>query len=561
MAGGLLNLIANTNSNNANTYFIGNPNTCFFYTTYNQFCNFGVQNFRIDYKGSNSLQQNIPTYISFTISRFADLLTDTYLVLTLPDIFSPILKNPPTTDVSYGTFDFKWIKDIGTNIIREITVKIDGNIIQQYSGQYIKNVVERDYEAQKKDLFNKMTGNVPEIHSPEMTTSSVEQPNSYRIYPNSHGLNSYPSIKSRQLFIPINSWFTISNYLAFPLIALQYQVLSIEFTLRPLSDLYVVRDLANINLDDYRLTPYIRPTGAPLYNLATFTSRYEDYLDANSTINSNGIDPSLNTILPPFNIHLICKQVFLSEDQRTYFSKNPQQYIFRDIREHITQDIVASNKIDIVSHGLISGWMWFLQRSDIKSRNEWSNYTNLDYERYNTNGNLVIHDLDLTNLEYSQNSIVNDTRNIFVRPVYDGIHEVNILTALAIICDGAYREQFFSSGVYEYLDCYNTANGSSKTGLYFYSFNLENDSRKIQPHGFFNTNFFKKTEFEFTTLTPNIDAENNNVVATCDENGNIISISKSNKSLYEYTYTFTLQEERYNIITFSSGMAGLQIPR
>jgi hypothetical protein len=75
MAGGLLNLIANTNSNNANIYFIGNPSTCFFYTTYNQFCNFGVQNFRIDYNGSNNLSQNTPTYITFNISRFADLLT------------------------------------------------------------------------------------------------------------------------------------------------------------------------------------------------------------------------------------------------------------------------------------------------------------------------------------------------------------------------------------------------------------------------------------------------------------------------------------------------------
>ena len=115
---------------------------------------FRVQNFRIDYNGSNTLQQNTPSYITFNISRFADLLTDTYLVLTLPDIFSPVYRNHSNPDVSFSSFDFKWIKDIGTNIIREVTIKIDGDIIQQYSGAYIKNVVERDYDSQRLDLFN-----------------------------------------------------------------------------------------------------------------------------------------------------------------------------------------------------------------------------------------------------------------------------------------------------------------------------------------------------------------------------------------------------------------------
>ncbi len=144
--------------------------------------------------------------------RYADLLTDTYLSVTLPDIFSPIY-NDPATDISFGSFDFRWIKDIGTNLISEIKISIGGSTIQKYSGQYIKNIVERDFEAQKKDIFNKMIGNVPEIHSPNLTTHNVLYPNSYRIYPNSVGNNSYPSIKSRELLIPINSWFTLSNYL------------------------------------------------------------------------------------------------------------------------------------------------------------------------------------------------------------------------------------------------------------------------------------------------------------------------------------------------------------
>ena len=332
MAGGLLNLLANENSNMANVHFIGNPSTFFFYSTFNQFCNFAMQKFRVDYNGSNDLQQNNSTNITFIMPRYADLLTDTYLSVTLPDIFSPIY-NDPATDISFGSFDFRWIKDIGTNLISEIKISIGGSTIQKYSGQYIKNIVERDFEAQKKDIFNKMIGNVPEIHSPNLTTHNVLYPNSYRIYPNSVGNNSYPSIKSRQLLIPINSWFTLSNYLAFPLIALQYQELQIDFTLRPLSELYIIRDLDNINSFDYNLTPYIRPDGSPRYNLATFLTRYENNIDENT---------DFNTILQPFNIHIICTQVFLSAEQRDYMARNNQKYLFRDVREHTIFDLIGS---------------------------------------------------------------------------------------------------------------------------------------------------------------------------------------------------------------------------
>lgn len=552
MAGGLLNLLANENSNNGNIHFIGNPSTFFFYSTFNQFCDFAMQKFRIDYNGTNNLQQNNSTNITFIMPRYADLLTDTYLAITLPDIFSPIFND---NDSEKSSFDFKWIKDIGTNLISEISISIGGTIIQRYSGNYIKNVVERDFDAQKKDIFNRMIGNVPEIHSPNLTTHSYKYPNSYRIYPNSSGINSYPSIKSRELLIPINSWFTLSNYLAFPLIALQYQELQIDFTLRPLSELYIVRDLNNINSTDFNLTPYIRPDGTPKYNLSTFLINYDT---------TNGIiddSTEFNTILPSFNIHLVCTQIFLSEKQRDFFARNNQKYLFRDIREHTVYDIVGNNRINIESFSLVAGWMWYLQRDDVKQRNEWSNYTNLLYENYNINGNLIVNDLSMSNYQYQQSTGINDTSNIFIRPKYSVLDEVGILRGLSILCDGATRENLFSNSVYDYIDFYNKTNGSAKNGLYFYSLSLENNISKIQPSGFFNTNFFKRVEFDIKTLTPNIDAVNSNVTAVCDEEGTIISISKSNRNLFEYTFTFILQEERYNILEISSGIATLEMAR
>ena len=559
MAGGLLTLMANTNSNTGNTYFIGNPSTYFFCTTYKQFCDFAMQKFRIEPNSLNNLQQNIPTNITFDMKRYGDLLTDTYLVLTLPDIFSPIFTDGKITepitgttiDVSYSTYDFKWIKDIGTNIISEITIKIGGSIIQQYSGSYIKNIVERDFESQKKDIFNRMIGNVPEIHSPELNTFSNEYPNTFRNYPNIIKPNSSPSIKTRQIYVPINSWFTLSNYLALPLVALQYHTLTIDFTLRPLSELYVIRDLDNINTNNFKDTPYIAPSGAVKHQLSAFLTNYESTVDNNT---------QYNTTLPSFNIHLMCRQIFLSEDQRCYFAKNDNEYLFKDVREITVYDIVGSNKIDIESHALVTGWMWYFQRSDINKRNEWSNYSNFKYEDLNINSNLIINNVSRTPYNYNTSNY-NDPSCIFTSEMYDVNNEVNILAGMSIKCDGALRENFFSAGTYDYLDFYNTCNGSKRQGLYFYSCSLSNNLSKVQPYGFFNTNFFKKTEFEFETLTPKIDPLNNNIITTCDDEGNIISVTKDSKSLFEHTFTLVIQEERYNILRIQSGMATLAVTR
>ena len=225
-------------------------------------------------------------------------------------------------------------------------------------------------------------------------------------------------------------------------------------------------------------------------------------------------------------------------------------YIYKEIREKTFPHIVGNTKIDILSNGLISNWMWFFQRSDIDARNEWDNYTNLPYEKTNQSNNQYIFDLSNNPIFYSGD---NSNNLIYFTPEYELEDIQEIMQSMAIICDGAYRENDFQSGIYNYIEKYSHTLGNAKPGLYCYSFTLDTNSSKIQPQGVFNTNFFKKTEFELKTITPNID-ENNNVKYVCDENGDIISITKNNQNLYKYTYTMTLQEERYNFLVFQNGM-------
>ena len=118
-----------------------------------------MQKYRIDQTGQTQINLNSETKYTFKISRYGDLLMDTYLVLSLPNIWSPILKYnlPDTIKSEYRPYEFKWIKNIGTQIIKEVTITIGGHIIQKFSGNYMQNIIERDYNETKK-CINTMTG-------------------------------------------------------------------------------------------------------------------------------------------------------------------------------------------------------------------------------------------------------------------------------------------------------------------------------------------------------------------------------------------------------------------
>ena len=256
MAGGLLNLIA---IGNTNIILTGNPTKSFFKSSYSKYTNFGLQKFRIDQRGQTNLSVSKDTMYKFKIDRYGDLLMDTYLVFTLPKIWSPILKY---NDTEYRPYQFKWIKNIGTEIIKEITFTIGGHIIQKFSGSFLKNIVERDFYS-KKEAFNIMIGNHNDLIDPaNFSNRDNNYPNAFRNEDNDTS-GCEPSIPETQIYVPINTWYNFLSTTALPLICLQYAELEINFTLRPIQELFVIRDVDFDNsLNDiicYENLPYIQP--------------------------------------------------------------------------------------------------------------------------------------------------------------------------------------------------------------------------------------------------------------------------------------------------------------
>lgn len=550
MPGGLLNIIS---YGSQNIIINGNPSKTFFKCVYAKYTNFGLQNIRIDFNGQRLLKLNESSTFSFKIPRNAELLLDTYLIFNLPDIWSPI-KPPLFVGDVWKPYEFEWIEDIGTNIIETVQLSIGGQLIQQFSGAYIKNFIERDFPQSKKEQFYKMSGNITELNNPSIAFGRYNKyPNSY--YKPNELISSEPSIRGRKVYVPLPFWFSHSSKLALPLVALQYSEIQIDITLRPISDLFVINDVTKLgpNFTKNKIRPNFSIQDNALYR---FLNQPTDIiLDANTYV-----DQTSNW---DADINLLATYCFLTGDEAKVFALNEQKYLIKDIRETEYLNNTGTSRIKINSNALVSSWMFFLRRSDVYLRNEWSNYSNWPYN--NVLPNDVFPAPQTSNLQFNNQPIGPSTNytdtlgntggsNIYITPELNTNNLKNILTRLSIIFDGQYRETDLDAGVYNYVTKYKMSTGSSNDGLYSYNFTL-NTSDNIQPSGAINLSKFKSVEIELSTIIPPFDT-NSTSSTICDSTGNVIGVTNK-ETLYTHTFDLYFIEERYNILRFIGGSAGL----
>ena len=528
MPGGLMNLVS---YGQQNVILNGNPSKTFFKSTYAQYTNFGLQKFRVDFEGSRTLRLTEESTFDFKIPRYADLLMDTYISFELPHIWSPVYYDDLSDN--YIPYEFKWIDDIGSKMINKITITCGNQTLQEYSGDYLLASVQRDYSREKKDLYDRMTGNTPELNDP--ANSGVR----YNTYPNAfyfplnNPVDSEPSIRGRILYIPLNSWFMYKSQMALPLTSLQYNELHITITFKPICELFRIRDVKDRE-NDY---PYVAPN---------FNNAYMQFFRFLQTppeeqITNDTVFPDTRTLWNT-DIHLNCTYCFLSNDEARLFALNEQKYLFRQVTEKRFNNVTGNNKIDLKSLGMVCSNLFYFQRNDVNLRNEWSNYTNWDYK----------------NLPYD---IALYTPGIGyplfpVSGVIHGENEKDILVNMAILLDGSYRENAQPVGIYNYIEKYIRTNGNAPDGLYCYNYCMNTNPYDMQPSGAINMNRFNQVELEFATIRPPLD-ENAQTKTFCDENGVIIGINKPTWRIYTYNYDLVVFEERINVITFVGGNCGL----
>jgi len=543
MAGGLLNLISNGNNN---VILTGNPSKTFFKVAYSKYTNFGLQKFRIDYDGLRNLRLTEPSTFTFKMPRYAELLMDTYLVINLPNIWSPIYNPCTQTGNRWSPYEFRWIRELGTNIVSEIVITCGSHTIQKYSGEYLRAMVERDFTEEKKGLFDRMTGNVPELYDP---ANAFGRQDAYpSAYYTSSSRGAEPSIRASKLYIPINTWFTLDSRCAFPMISLQYNELNITVTLRPIQELFQVRDVF-----DVKNNPYIQPDfNQPQFNMYPFLQTPPaDLTVVDAYPNTNNIWNA--------DIHLLSTYCFLTPEESRRFAMEDQIYLVRDVFEYVFQNVTGSKKVQLTSNGMISNWMFYLQRNDVNMRNEWSNYTNWPYSTLPENIKLTDPTGPLGSNPGGGSSDI--YTGIFITGDLAPENHKEILETIAVVLNGDYRENVLEAGVYNYVEKYVRTKGFAKEGLYCYNFCLQTDPFEYQPSGAINLSKFRLVELEVTTYVPPFDINNLSFNIICDSNGNPIGTNKNTWRLFEYNYNMKVFEERYNVLSFIGGNCGMLYAR
>lgn len=182
------------------SHFLGNPQITFFKSVYRKYTNFSIET--IDIKmNKNQISETQQTLIhKIKIPRDACLLSNLYLSFTLPNIYSGsrngngdealVINNVP--------YEFRWVENIGTNLIKNAKLFIDTAEINSISGKLMQVLSEINYDDSKKKIYDEMTGNVPEVYDPQIDYSRKEK-NFIPIITNqgSGYLDSYPSHHTR----------------------------------------------------------------------------------------------------------------------------------------------------------------------------------------------------------------------------------------------------------------------------------------------------------------------------------------------------------------------------
>ena len=557
MPGGLLNIAC---TGDQNTPLTGNPSKSFFKARYSQHTNFGLQKFRVDFDGVRSLRMTESSHFTFKIPRYADLLMDCYVGITLPHIWSPIY---PPQQLSGGgggngddgvvvyspwvPYEFRWIENIGAKMITNVTVTCGNVTLQEYSGDYILAAVQRDLDARKAQLFHRMTGHSKELNDPANAFGRGGNYPSAHYTPNPAGPE--PSIRGRTLYVPLHAWFCNASQQAFPLAALQNNELKINVSFRPVREIFRVRDVADASGGYPYVAPDLNDTNMQFFRFVQSPPSEmlaaADYPDTRTAWDAD--------------IHLMCTYCFITDCERDLFVRSNQRYIVKQIKAYNFYDVVGTSKVEMDSHGMVSDYLFYFQRSDVNMRNEWSNYSNWPYNGILPSANVYAPEQGSATALVIGPGVNPDgmETNIQSSGIYTSQNEHDILTGLGILFDGAYRENSWPAGVYNLIEKYVRTPADAPDGLYCYAYGLTTSPRSLHPSGAVNMSCVDKVEFEFSTLIPPVDP-NAQSLSICDPTtGEVIGTNKVNWRLYTYNYNLTVFEESINFVEFLGGNCGL----
>lgn len=497
MPGGLLQLVG---VGAQNELVNGNPSMTHFRAVYRRHTNFSMEHIRMTFSSSNlEFSSSGTRTISCRIDRYAQLLYDTYLVLTLPDIWSPLKQLNASTPDGYDPrsnsigYEFQWIKNIGYNLIDNVTLTMNGQVIQRLSGEWLKFYSHSTHDMNKRKIIDQMVGNVPEMYDP---ANAYDRQNQYphavavtnSLLPRDASNNIIlpgssipePSIRSRQLVIPLHFWFCENPGLALPLVSLQNSEVYINVTLRNINDLYTIVDVDPTS-------PTYGQRIKPVNNLNLFLSP--------PLVTGLPSNPTLNTFFP--DPYIEGNFIYLTEMEMNQLARADQTFLVKTVRYVMKEGQFGGNSdVEIPMFNLVTRVVFTSQRSDRATVNDWDNYTNWDttqrapWTPIRTADGGTGADIGTALYTSGQQQITS-------------VYPRDALVDAVLLFDGKERFQTKPFPFFSLLQMYKHTTGDTAEllpGVYMYSFALNHD--QYQPSGSANGSMFNKVLLRTTLQQP-----------------------------------------------------------
>jgi hypothetical protein len=485
MPSGLIQLVRRGSQD---LFFTGNPQITFFKTVYRRYTNFAIDTVRQNFRDiDTSLLKDRERKIRTKIDRYGDLVQNICLVFDMPDI------------MSNGDRRFRWVKNLGVNVVNYISLLIEGQTIDKNYGEWLNIWNELTLTEDKKNTYYEMIGHIPEMYNPE------NAPGNNGIYPEANIANDYiPSIQGRRLYVPLVFWFNRNPGLALPLIALQYNQIEIEIELNALTNLYtIIETNASSSNYGYRIKPSTTIAAHGIENYVA-DGNIVKIVDGDRTLQKFDINP-----------FLLIDYIYLDEDERRRFSVNQHEYLIEQVTQSRFLGLQGSHSLELDIHLPTKELIWITRRNDADERNDWNNYTNWLDEDVPPFTPGYINEYGATEAITSDN--------------YRYFKSSHILNEALLLLDGFERFLEQPASYFNLLQTYKHRKKCPKKGIHSYSFALEAD-KYPQPTGYMNASHFNKIQLNITTQS--IDNSKN------------------------YKFDVNVYTVEYNILLIVGGMAG-----
>jgi hypothetical protein len=377
--GGLFALVA-YGAQNVN--LSGNPDFTYFYKVYKKYSHFAEESVTFAMDGTQELSIDQPIQVRFKLQRVADLIRDLYFTFDIPDIYSKWIDTEGQRIARQSQYEFRWARFLGCALIQNFAFFIGGQKIQEFDGNYIiaKALADLDTDAFAK--WQQLVGDVPDLvdpafgnYPPYMPASTIPTTGVYpTVIPDPLGGNiNRPSIPGRSISVPIPLWFSESTFRALPLVALQYMECEIQITLRPIQQLYQIRDInGNLVAPGYRMVPTLNQMNNPSYVQVSDAS---DVMIGNFLTDFGVPQPLIPTW--PLQPRLQFTYVYLTDEERKKFATTPLQYIVNQVTAYQFPGLAQRQIVELYTHNPINRLILIPRRSDaLPYRNDYANYTN-----------------------------------------------------------------------------------------------------------------------------------------------------------------------------------------